>query len=324
MTASAIAHPNIAFIKYWGNRDDALRLPQNGSISMNLSSLETRTTVRFDVDLSDDTLELNGSTVTGAALNRVSDLLDLARQMAGVTTRAAVASNNSFPTGAGIASSASAFAALSLAASSALGLALDESALSRLARRGSGSASRSIPDGFVEWHPGSADHDSYARSIAPASHWELVDLIAVIESEHKPTGSTQGHALASSSPLQQARVDSASVRLERCRNAILERDFMALAEVAELDSNLMHAVMMTSNPSLFYWAPASLTIMKAVTSWRQLGLPAFYTLDAGANVHVITLAGQVDLITARLCDIPGITQVFASPVGGAARLITSP
>ena len=320
LTATALAHPNIAFIKYWGNRDQALRLPVNGSISMNLEGLFTRTRVSFDEDLDADILVLNGQDVVGSALSRVSALLDQVRGMVGKKLFAQVESCNNFPMGAGIASSAAAFAALSLAAARAIGLELPEAELSRLARLGSGSACRSIPGGFVEWQPGQGDADSFAVSIAPAEHWKLVDCVAVIETGHKPVGSTQGHALASSSPLQAARVADAGRRLNRCRNAILKRDFKALAEVVELDSNLMHAVMMTSTPPLFYWEPASVQLMKAIPVWRHEGLPVCYTLDAGANVHAICPAEAAGQAVEQLSQQPGVQQVLQATVGGPARV----
>ena len=166
-SVAALAHPNIAAIKYWGNRDDALRLPINGSISINLDGLFTRTSISFQSSLPFDELIINGREVAGSALERVSLILDLVRKMAGIKEQAEIVSENNFPSGAGIASSASAFAALALAASKAAGLDLSERALSRLARRGSGSAARSIPNGFVEWQMGTSDEDSFAYSIAP-------------------------------------------------------------------------------------------------------------------------------------------------------------
>src|SRR5512143_1177641 len=178
-TSTAQAHPNIAFIKYCGNRDNTLRLPVNGSISMNLAGLITRTTVSFQHSLAMDELIINGHEVTGAGLERVSYILDIIRAMANIRERAEVMTENNFPVGAGIASSASAFAALALAGSKAAGLSLSEAELSRLARRGSGSAARSIPGGFVEWQVGRTDEDSFAFSIAPANHWNLVDCIAI-------------------------------------------------------------------------------------------------------------------------------------------------
>jgi diphosphomevalonate decarboxylase len=320
--STALAHPNIAFIKYWGNRDESLRLPANGSISMNLAGLETRTSVRFRKTIQADTLTINGETIRGAALQRVSALLDLVRQMAGINTPAQVTSQINFPTGAGIASSAAAFAALALAATQAAGLELDEAGLSRLARRGSGSACRSIPAGFVEWQMGSSEADSYAVSIAPPDHWPLVDCIAIVSSDPKSIGSTEGQALAGTSPLQAVRVADAPRRLEICRNAILRRDFEALAGVVELDSNMLHAVMMTSTPALFYWQAATLTVMQAVQSARAKGLPVCYTVDAGPNIHVITEMAEAERTAGLLLSLTGVREVRTAHVGGPARFFS--
>jgi diphosphomevalonate decarboxylase len=236
--ATALAHPNIAFIKYWGNCEADARIPANGSISMSLGGLETRTTVAFDPELQDDQFTLNGEIQGRAAFMRVQGFMDLVRSMAGVRHYARVESTNNFPMGAGIASSASAFAALALASSSAAGLTLDEAALSRLARRGSGSACRSVPGGYVEWMADGCDPDSAAASIAPPEHWDLRDCIAIVHRGHKTTGSTEGHTLAHTSPLQAARVAGAPGRLDICREAILARDFQAFAQVVERSSRL--------------------------------------------------------------------------------------
>jgi diphosphomevalonate decarboxylase len=317
-TAIGISCPNIAFIKYWGNRDDALRVPANGSISMNLDGLYARTRVTFDTGLQADEFTLGGRMQQGASLERVRIFLDRVRRMAGLAWQARVESENNFPTGTGIASSAAAFAALSLAASRAAGLDLDEQSLSRLARTGSGSACRSVPGGFVEWQAGTGDLDSYAFSIAPQQHWNLVDCVAIVSREHKPTGSSQGHTLAGTSPLQAARVADAPRRLDVCRSAILGRDFDALARVVELDSNLMHAVMMTSTPPLLYWLPGTMAILQAVPQWRKAGLPVCYTIDAGPNVHAITTAEYQEQVTQRLRQIPGVSSVLTATPGPAA------
>lgn len=320
-TANATSCPNIAFIKYWGNRDHDLRIPANGSISMNLAGLETRTTVRFEPGLLADTLTLNGAPAAPDARVRVSAMLDRVREMAGISHRAGVESSNNFPMGAGIASSASAFAALALAASSAAGLDLDEPSLSRLARTGSGSACRSIPGGFVEWRTGSTHADSYAFSIAPADHWDLVDCVAVVSRGHKATGSTEGHAVADTSPLQPARIADAPRRLDICRRAVLDRDFPVFAEIVEQDSHLMHAVMMTGSPSLIYWQPATLAVLQAVRGWRAEGLSACCTIDAGPNVHVICEGRDAEVVTRRLRAIEGVEDVLVARAGGAARLV---
>lgn len=324
LSATAVAHPNIALIKYWGNRDHELRIPANGSLSMNLAGLHTQTTATFRSNLEQDVLILNNERAEGDALQRVHQVLERVRQLAGLSLFAEVVSENNFPLGAGIASSASAFAALSLAASTAAGLSLDQPALSQLARRGSGSACRSVPGGFVEWTAGDSDETSFAFSIAPPDHWALTDCIAVISREHKSIGSPLGHRLADSSPLQTARVNSAPERLDRCRQAILDRDFAALAEVAELDSNLMHAVMITSKPPILYWQPATVAVMQAVTTWRKEGLLACYTIDAGPNVHVLCPSGQADEVKRRLQAIPGVQQVLTATPGGAARVVQAP
>ncbi len=288
---------------------------------MNLDGLTTRTTVSFQPSLPFDQLIINGHEVTGAGLDRVSYILDIVRGMANVTERAEVLTENNFPSGAGIASSASAFAALALAGSKAAGLNLSEPELSRLARRGSGSASRSIPGGFVEWQVGTNDEDSYAFSIASADHWNLVDCIAVVSASHKKTGSTEGHAIAPTSPLQAARVADTPRRLEICRKAILEKDFNTFASIVELDSDMMHSVMMTSTPALHYWKPASLKVMESVRQWRWDGLPSCYTVDAGANVHVLCLEAEAHNIDKRLREIEGVKDVLVARPGGAAKIV---
>jgi diphosphomevalonate decarboxylase len=320
-TATAQASPNIAFIKYWGNRDNTLRIPSNGSISMNLEGLYTRTTVSFQPSLPYDESVINGHEMAGKGRDRISYILDIIRGMANIYEQAEVISENNFPSGAGIASSASAFAALALAGSKAAGLKLDERELSRLARRGSGSASRSIPGGFVEWQAGTDDEDSFAFSIAPPDQWELVDCIAIVTTAHKKTGSTEGHSLAGTSPLQAARVADTPRRLEICRDAILSRDFNAFASIVELDSDMLHAVMMTSTPSLHYWKPETMRVMNAVRGWRNEGIQVCYTIDAGANVHVLCLEPEAHTIDKRLREIEGVKDVLVARAGGTARIV---
>jgi diphosphomevalonate decarboxylase len=320
-TATAQAFANIAFIKYWGNLDNALRIPMNGSISMNLDGLFTRTTVSFQPSLPYDELIINGHEIAGAGRERVSYILDIIRDKANIHQYAEVMTENNFPSGAGIASSASAFAALALAGSKAAGLNLSEQELSRLARRGSGSAARSIPAGFVEWQAGEHDEDSFAFSIAEPDHWKIVDCVAIVSASHKKTGSTEGHSIAPTSPLQAARVADAPRRLEICRNAILNCDFDSFASIVELDSDMMHAVMMTSTPPLHYWKPASLEVMNKVRSWRAEGIPACYTVDAGPNVHVICPEPEAYVIDKRLREIPGVDDVLVARAGGPAKIV---
>ncbi|WP_322802291.1 diphosphomevalonate decarboxylase [Thermoflexus sp.] len=319
--ATAQAHPNIAFIKYWGNRDDRLRLPANPSLSMNLGALRTVTTVTFLEEEGPDVLILNGIRVEGPARDRVEAFLNHVRGMAGLRGQAVVESSTDIPAGVGLASSAAAFAALAVAAAAALGLDLSERELSILARLGSGSACRSVPPGFVEWVAGDRHEDSYAYSIAPPEHWALWDVIAIVSEQHKAVSSSEGHRRAATSPLHALRVATASERVARCREAIQQRDFESLVEIVETDAIWMHAVMMTSRPPLFYWEPATITVLQAVRRWREEGLPVAFTLDAGPNVHVLCPGEVAPEVAQRLERVPGVRRVLTSgPGGGASRI----
>ena len=317
--ATARACSNIALVKYWGNRDEALRLPANPSVSFNLRELFTTTAIEFDPALQHDLVCIDGMRASADAHRRVGVFLDLVRNDDKSTNNrtmfASVVSHNNFPMGTGIASSASAFAALGVAACEALHLHKTEAGLSALARHGSGSASRSIPGGFVAWR------DEAAASIAPAEHWPLVDVIGIVSAREKRTGSTEGHALAPSSPLQAARVADAPRRFANCLAAIAQRDFAALADVIEQDALMMHSVMMTSVPPLLYLLPASLAIIHEVQAMRARGTPVAFTIDAGPNIHCICELRAASAVAHALGEIAGVERVLNSGVGGAASVI---
>lgn len=319
--ATASAHPNIAFIKYWGNRHERLRLPSNSSISMTMGGLITRTSVSFDPELDGDVLSIDGTSFADDRLQRVSRHLDLIRELSGIDEFARVVSENNFPVSAGLASSASAFAALTVAACAAAHYPATPRELSRLARRGSGSACRSIFGGFVEWLAGDNDEASYAQPLAEQGHWRLVDWVAIVEPGPKAVSSTIGHALAVTSPLQAGRVQSAPIRLRACRQAIESRDFEKLAATVELDCHAMHAVMMTSDPPLMYWSPASVAIMKAIVDWRSQGINVCYTLDAGPNVHCLCLEEDAAKVEKALQSLGVVSQLLRAEPGGPATLV---
>ena len=320
MQATAMAHPNIAFIKYWGNADDDLVLPANASLSMNLEQFRTETTVTFDPGLPGDELHINNQPVTGPARQRATDLLNLVRRQAGLTAAARIDSHSNVPMRSGIASSAAAFAALAMAGTAAAGLDLSEAELSRLARRGSGSASRSVPGGYCQWRPGN-DLDSVAVSIAPAEHWDLRDVVAIVSQAHKAVGSSGGHRLAGTSSLQAARVAGTEARLKLCRAALLARDLARMGPVMEEDAIIMHGVMMSSHPPLYYWSPTTMALILAAPEWRAAGLPVYFTIDAGPNVHFICEAEHAADAAAQIRKIPGVQDVIISGPGGPARLI---
>ncbi|RCK74138.1 MAG: Diphosphomevalonate decarboxylase [Anaerolineae bacterium] len=321
ITATAIAHPNIALIKYWGNLDDEWNIPANSSLSMTLGELSTQVRLIADEQLDRDLLVMDGYTAPPGAQERVSQFLDQMRRLSGKGFFCRIESRSNFPRGSGIASSAAAFAALALASAKVFGLSTDPQELSRLARLGSGSACRSIFGGFVEWIGGQDHQSSYAVPIAPPQHWNLVDCVAVISTTHKAVSSREGHRLAKTSPLQICRVQSAPQRLETCRHAILERDFEQLARVVELDSNLMHSVMMTSCPPLFYWKAETLVVMENVRQWRTQGEAVCYTIDAGPNVHVLTLSDHAEQVKEKLIQIDGVQEVIVAPAGDGAIFV---
>jgi diphosphomevalonate decarboxylase len=324
---TAIAPANIAFVKYWGMRDTTCTLPYNGSISLNLDSCLTTTTVTLDETLTSDEVTLTlyqqePQPARGSPRDRVVAHLDRLRALAGVTTCARVDSHNNFPSDAGIASSAAAFAALTVAACAAFAIDADTALLSRLARlSGSGSACRSIPTGYVEWYNGD-DATSYAASIAPPEHWALADVVAVVDPHVKKIGSAANHRLATTSPYFQTRLDElANGRLDHVREAILHRDLTRLGELIEADAISMHVICMTQVPPSFYWNGGTFDVLHAVREWRAQGLEAYVTMDAGANVHVICAATDRNTVQARLEQIPSVQFTLANGPGPGARLV---
>jgi len=289
---------------------------------MNLAQLHSSTTVAWSPQLPADSLLINGDLAPAPALQRVQRHLSQLRQRLGIAGHAQVESRNNFPMGTGIASSAAAFAALTVAAVRAANLDLPERELSTLARLGSGSAARSIPAGFVQWHAGDSHASSYAERILPAEHWDLVDVVALLSRQHKRVGSSHGHDSADSSVLQAARVSSAALRLQAAIEALQARDFPRFATVVEEDSLLMHAVMLTSKPPLHYMLPSSLAILQAVRRWRERdGLPVCATMDAGPNVHCICTTAQAAEVQRRLrALIPGL-ELLVSGVGAGALVL---
>lgn len=321
MKGTAVARANIAFIKYWGNLNDDLRLPMNGSISMTLDRLRTVTTVEFSPALTKDEIEVDGVEPSPGAKGRIVAHLDRLRSLVGESLKARVVSVNDFPTGVGLASSASGFAALTLAAAAALEMGLEDRELSTLARLGSGSATRSIWGGYVEWVAGAKHEDSFASQIAPPEHWEICDCIALVSTDTKEVASSEGHRLAKSSPLYLARLSQVKEDLDRVREAILTRDFESLGSVAEREALSLHAIMMTSQPSLLYWTPATVRVMKEVRNWREEGHYVYFTIDAGPNVHLLTLPSCVEEIERALGKVEGVRQVIVCRPGQGARLI---
>lgn len=321
LSAAASAGANIAIIKHWGVRSERLRLPANSSLSLTLDNLRTTTTVTFDPDLGADVFVLNGRPAGVAACARVSAHLDRLRAVAGVRVGACVESENTFPMGAGLAASASGFAALTVAAAGALGLCLSAQELSGIARLGSGSAARSVFGGWVELVAARTHKGAVAAQVAPPAHWDVRDVIAIVSARVKPVSSIEGHRLARTSPFYEARLASLERVFEAAKKAVLERDFPRLGELAEADALSMHSVMMTSHPALLYWLPATVALLHSVRRWRGEGLACYFTIDAGPNVHVLTLPESAGEVAGRLAAAPDVLEVIACAPGEGARLI---
>ena len=326
--AIAEARTNIALVKYWGKRDAALNLPAVGSLSLTLEGLSTRTEVRFDAALGADALTLNGTIETGPALTKVSRFLDLVRAEAGMPNRAHVTSANNFPTAAGLASSASAFAALALAATRALGLGLDDRALSVLARRGSGSAARSIHGGLVRMHRGGAadGRDSFAEPVARGSA-EAMDLrmvLGITQKGPKETLSTDGmRHTAETSPYFAAWVASSEPDLADATAAIARGDLEALGVVTERSALTMHASALAARPAVLYFAGATIEGYRAIVAMRKTGLPAWFTCDAGPHVKALTDGKHAEEIARRLAEVPGVIETIVCRPGKAAEVVES-
>lgn len=321
MKATAIAPSNIAFIKYWGRTDTGgLRLPANGSISMNLSGMTTTTTVEFDPSYSDDSITIDGAEDSGESA-RVTEHLDRIRATAETHYRARVVSRNGFPSGTGLSSSASGFAALTVAACSAIGLSLPERELSVLARRGSGSACRSIPDGFVEWHAADTTAGSFSESLFPPDYWDICDIVAIVSSEKKDVPTTKGMQQAATSLFYLTRLNHIPEKIVRIKDMIARKDFKHFGELVESEALEMHAVMMTQIPPLMYWSVGTLQLMKAVRKWRCDGIPAYVSVNTGQDVHVITEKTNAADVAARIRQEPYVKDLIINMPARGARTV---
>jgi diphosphomevalonate decarboxylase len=326
---TARAGTNIALVKYWGKRDAALNLPAAGSLSLTLAELGTQTRVSFTAPASNgDVVRLGDAAADPRFAARVSRFLDLVRDLAGIDTRAVVETTNTVPTAAGLASSASGFAALALAATRAAGLDLPAGTLSALARRGSGSAARSIFGGLCEMDAGvRADGaDACARPLLDANAWDLRLVVALTAKGEKALGSTAAmDHTAATSPYHAAWIASVAGDLAAARAAIAARDLARLGVVAERSALRMHASALAADPAILYWAPATVAVLHAVRAARAHGLAAWATIDAGPHVKVLCRSGDAAQVAALLTAVPGVLgTLIASPGEGATVVEVEP
>ncbi len=319
MKATAKAHTNIALIKYWGKRNEELILPTNSSLSLTLDSFYTTTTVTFSEELEKDRFFLDDEELTDEAYERVTAYLDIIRQVAErPNLYAEVRSYNQVPTAAGFASSASGFAALAAAATKALGMNLTDTELSRLTRLGSGSACRSIYGGFAEWQQGTKEDgsDSYAVPIAPQDHWDIRMAAVVLSATKKDISSRVGmRRTVETSVFYSGWTDSVGDDLANIKEGIMARDFEKVGQIAEANCLKMHATTLGANPPFTYWHDTTMVVMQKVREMRAMGIPVYFTIDAGPNVKVLYLPSHEEQIQQILRDTPGVQDVILSRPG---------
>lgn len=313
----AQAQPNIALIKYWGKRNHNLNLPATGSLSLTLESLWTRMSVRFAGTRGDDRLSVNG-VANDVMRGRVTACLD--RVCGPDRSSAIVESTSNFPIGAGLASSASAFAALVTSATVAAGQPHDRQTLARLAGAASGSAARSLYPGIVELEVG--DGQISVACIAAPDEWSLSVVVAITDEGSKALGS--GEAMlrsAATSPFYSAWVERQDADLAVARHAVMKRDFEQLAAVSEHNCLKMHSVMWASRPAIVYWKAATVACMETVRDLQETGVPVFFTIDAGPQVKAVCLPGAEDRVVEALTSTAGVQRVLASRLGDGARVL---
>lgn len=316
-TATASAAANIALVKYWGKASVENNQPATGSLSLGLEDLRTTTTLEYatgDQDTFDTELD-------DKARRRALGFLDRIRQNHQITQRLHITTANNFPTGTGLASSASGFAALSLAFDALFDLRLARTDLSRVARLGSGSAARSVYGGVVELI---SSEDAYAIPFATSEEWPLDIIVAVTEERPKAIGSTDAMIqTANTSPYYGSWLSSHLGDMTSAKEAITEKDFGKLADTSEHNCLKMHATMITSEPAIIYWQPTTVEIMHEVRALRSSGTPAFFTIDAGAQVKIVCLPSATDTIRHQLKAIRGLKRVILTRLGGSPWVTTS-
>jgi len=325
MKSTVTANANIALIKYWGKKDFDLNIPQNNSLSVTLDGLTTKTTVEFSSLYKHDELILNNILQSIEESKKLISFLNLIREKANINLFAKVISENNFPTAAGLASSSSGFAALALAGCDAAGLNLSKKELSILARKGSGSAARSIFGGFVEWAAGKIGYDesSYAMQLYDENYWPEIRVIVLVLEEGKKEVSSRSGMQSSvfTSPMYKSWLDTVNLDLISLKRALLEKDFTRIGSIAESNCLKMHSTMLTSNPPLIYWNANTLELVKYILELRKNGLEIYFTIDAGPQIKILCLEKDVLNLKKKLNSFDFINKIIDCSSGSGAFIL---
>ncbi|MEN8253806.1 MAG: diphosphomevalonate decarboxylase [Patescibacteria group bacterium] len=308
------ASADIALVKYWGKKDEILRLPENGSISLILDGLDTITTIEFQEDLKKDDITIEGKSGNKETV-RVAKHLNRIRKLAGKNIFAKVVSKNTFPKATGLSSSGSGFSALTFAATKALNLNLTEKELSILSRQGSGTACRCSCSGIVEWKDADSSEESYSETVFAADYWDIRDIVAVVDEGKKKISSTQGHTTAQSSKFFQLRQDGIKEKILKAKKYIKTKDFTKLGKLVESECLEFHSILITSNPALVLWYPGTMQVINEVENMRAEGIEAYYTINTGFNLHVLTLPEFEDEVEKRISSLSLVKKTINTKIG---------
>jgi diphosphomevalonate decarboxylase len=323
-SATARACANVALVKYWGKRDARLNLPATGSISWTVGGLTATATVSLDDSQTGPRFVQDGAVVAGVAGERMATFLDLAAATASSSARLRADVCADFPVAAGLASSAAIYCAVAAAATSFCGARMTLAALSALARRGSGSAARSVFGGFVEWHRGARDDgcDSIAEPLLPESGWDLAMAIAIVDEAKKPLASRDAmQHVADTSPLYGGWLAAQDADLRDARHAIAARDLDRLGTISEENCLRMHATAFAARPPILYWAPATIAVISEVRALRGRGIAAYFTIDAGPQVKVLCEVGALAAVADAVSQVPGVRRVLRSTPGSGVEIV---
>ncbi|OGV93135.1 diphosphomevalonate decarboxylase [Microgenomates group bacterium RIFCSPLOWO2_01_FULL_47_10] len=310
------ASSDVALVKYWGKKNEILRLPENGSISIKLDGLDTITTVEWDENLKQDQITIQGESEDGE-VSRVIKHLDKIRTVAGKNMFAKMVSKNTFPKGTGLSSSGSGFAALTIAATKSLDLDLSEKELSILARQGSGTACRCVCGGFVEWKDGDASETSFSQTLYARDYWDVRDIVVVVDEGKKKVSSTEGHTTAQTSIAFAERQKRIGDKIVKIKQHIAEKNFKELGELVEAEALEFHSILLTSTPPMIAWYPGTVQVMLEVQAMREEDIPAYFTINTGFNVHVLTLPEYENEVKKRLEKLALVKKTIVAKVGGA-------
>lgn len=312
MKGSAIAHPIQGLIKYHGLKDEKLRIPFHDSISVATSPTSSHTTIEFG-RFKRDSAAIDGELIHARELERVVSVVDEVRRRSGIRKRFKMASKNNFPSNVGLGASASGFAALAVAACKAADLKLSMEQISVIARRGAGSATRSVTGAFSRWKAGFEDEESYSYQIA-SEDFQMGIVVALIPA-YKST--ENAHRAVLTSPFFHSRLAFVHGALAEMESAIRKRNIEKIGSLAERDSLILHGITMTSIDEMMLWRPETVSVILEVRKMRSEGLPAYFSIDTGATVYVNTRPKHIAEVEKRIRNL-GIKTITCG-VGGGAR-----